>query len=522
MDVANGQLNLEFKGDNWACSVSAVVIYPVAKAAEGERFLRWVKEKRRFYFDNYFKRILHRPTGDPLHPQPEERQRGYVIFQRDFMRDLYYNDTPLRSEIGRPLAAQAFAGQYESLTLGLLPLKDLGQVTLTTSDLQGPGQTIPGSAIDLGVVSYRLSRVTMEGTVYTIRPRLILPTNSIAMPKGITRQFWLTLKTPADAKPGLYQGRLTVSAKTGGSATIPLSLMVRRGTLDPIDIPAGPWGYSIPIPWYGEDSAAADYKQQLTVSCLRKLREYGFTMCSGIPTLHYGGFKDGRPVLDFTVADAQMTLAKDLGFLAVCAYGGGLSGIDSYFRDEGQMRAAGFSDYSAFINAVYGAVQQHAEAQGWIPVYWNLADEPLGDDVKRSTKNAAAYKQAFPKGPPFFTGATSFRGDDRSNPHFQLAQAFQIADWNEHDEASVRLLHQAGGDWAFYNGGQPLDLRILSVQSGQTVRHEVPPFLALECHRGRPLLCPRLPGGRLCLVQCHAGRAARSVHPIRAVARRAG
>ena len=28
-----------------------------------------------------------------------------------------------------------------------------------------------------------------------------------------------------------------------------------------------------------------------------------------------------------------------------------------------------------------------------------------------------------------------------------------MADWNLHDEAGVKLLHEAGSDWAFYNGG---------------------------------------------------------------------
>ena len=28
-----------------------------------------------------------------------------------------------------------------------------------------------------------------------------------------------------------------------------------------------------------------------------------------------------------------------------------------------------------------------------------------------------------------------------------------MANWNVHDEASVKLLHEAGSDWAFYNGG---------------------------------------------------------------------
>ena len=58
VDVTDGQLNLEFQGENWACSVSAVVIFPVAKAAQGEAFLKYAEARRRFYFDNYFKRVL--------------------------------------------------------------------------------------------------------------------------------------------------------------------------------------------------------------------------------------------------------------------------------------------------------------------------------------------------------------------------------------------------------------------------------------------------------------------------------
>jgi len=71
----------------------------------------------------------------------------------------------------------------------------------------------------------------------------------------------------------------------------------------------------------------------------------------------------------------------------------------------------------------------------------------------RSAQNAEAYRQAFPQGPPFFTVASSFRGSDPSDPHFRLSRAVHVANWNDHDEASVNLLHQAGGDWAFYNGG---------------------------------------------------------------------
>jgi hypothetical protein len=453
VEVNDGQLNIGFQGESWGCSVSAIVIFPAEKMAEGERFLKAVEARRRFYFDNYFKRVLHRATGDPLDPTAEDRRHGYVVFQRDYMQDVYYNDTPRKEEIGGPLRASAFAGEYEPLTVALYPLADLGNVTVTVGDLVGPAGKLPASAIDLGFVSYRISRVTMEGSVYTISPRMIMPGGSVPMPKDITRRFWLTVKTPGTAKPGIYKGFLSVEPQHGVAARIPVEFRVRKGILDPVDVPAGPWGCTINTPWDSSDPAAAAHNVQMFRKSLHKMREYGFTLCSGIPSIAYQGFKSGRPVLDFSLADMQMKVAKDLGFLAVVSYGSGVSGFDPYYQDTAQMTAAGFKDYAEFIKAVYTEIQRHADQNRWIPVYYNLGDEPLGDDLRRSAENANAYRRAFPKGPPFFTAASSFTGNDPQNPHLQLSKALHVADWNDHDEASVKLLHASDSDWAFYNGG---------------------------------------------------------------------
>ena len=175
VDVRDGQLNIDFEGENWACSVSAIVVFPLERAAEGERFLQYAEQKRRFHFDNYFKRILHAPTGEALRPTAEDQRRGYVGFVRDTMQDVYDNDLPEADEIGRPLQAEAFAGEYEPMALALVPLQDLGEVTVTAGDLSGPAGTIPAAAIDVGYVSCRISRVTMQGSVYTIQPRWIIP-----------------------------------------------------------------------------------------------------------------------------------------------------------------------------------------------------------------------------------------------------------------------------------------------------------------------------------------------------------
>jgi hypothetical protein len=74
------------------------------------------------------------------------------------------------------------------------------------------------------------------------------------------------------------------------------------------------------------------------------------------------------------------------------------------------------------VRAVYAEVQRHADEQGWIPVYFNLGDEPIGDELTRAAENAEAYRRAFPQGPPWFTAASSLRRQpaDRtcfSRPH---------------------------------------------------------------------------------------------------------
>jgi hypothetical protein len=507
VEVRDGQLNIDFRGENWACCVSAIVVYPAEKAAEGQRFLDFVRARRRFHFDNYFKRVLPTPTAEPPRPTAEERESGYVAFTRDWMQDVSCTDRPQPGELARALAGSAFAGEYEPVTVSLLPLRDLGRVSLAVTDLQGPGKAvIPARAVDVGYVQHRITRVTGEGSVYTITPRLIIPRRTVAMPEGTTRTFWLTVKVPADAGAGAYRGTVRLEAEKGGTLELPLRFTVRKGTLDPVDVPAGPWGHTIDLPWY-EDEAAA-WNAAMADRSLKKLREYGFTTASGLPVLTLRGFKDGAPVIDFTQGDAQMKRFRQNGFtmpvITYCPF----HGLNTYFKDEAAMKAAGFTDYSAFVKAVFGAVQKHADEVGWLPVYWNIGDEPAGDDVLRSAANAEAYRKAFPKGPPFFTAASSFHGSDTKDPHFQLSRWLHVADWNLHDEPAVKLQHEAGSDWAFYNGGNRWTYGVYlykaAKQFGMKFRLSWhwnsaagDPYYALDCREDDYAWCNSSPEGEL-------------------------
>ena len=507
IEVDDGQLNIDFGGQNWGCCVSAIVVYPETKAAEGGRFLEFVKQRRRFHFDNYFKRILHSPTGRAPETSRADLDRGFVVFSRDWMSDVYYNDRPLAGERVERLTGSAFAGEYEPVTVSVLPLDDLGEVTVSASDLLGPGSaSIPAAAIDVGYVQYRVSRVTMEGSVYTISPRLIVPSGSVEASKSVTRRFWLTVKVPADAPGGVYRGAVRVRAQSGGEHSLPLEFTVRKGTLDPVDVPAGPWGHTINLPWDGDE--AARWNGAMAARSLKKLREYGFTTASGLPVIAYRGFKDGEPDIDFSVGDAQMRIFQEAGFTMPVVTYCALGGLDTYYQDEAAMRAAGFSDYSQYLKVLFDAVQKHADQSGWLPVYWNIGDEPIGDNLARSTQNAAAYRGAFPEGPPWFTAASSFRGSDTADPHFGLSKALHVADWNTHDEESVRLLQKAGGDWAFYNGGNRWTYGVYMFKAVKQFEMKFrlswhwnvvagDPYYALDCREDDYAWCNSSPHGQL-------------------------
>ncbi len=507
VDVRDQQLNIDFEGENWACSVSAIVVYPDSKAAEGQRFLDFVKARRRSHFNNEFKRVLPPATGQAVQAKAADQARGFIAFQRDWMKDVHVQDRPLPDERVEALTASGFAGEYEPVTVSVAPLKNLGRVSVSATTLTGPGgASIPGSAVDLGYVQHRITRVTMEGTVYTVSPRLIMPRGTAPVPQGVTRTFWLTVKVPSKTPPGQYRGSVSLKAEGGGELSLPLQFTVRPGTLDVIDVPAGPFGHTIDLPWYGDESQK--WNRAVAAKSLAKLHEYGFTTATGLPNVRFNGFKDGKPQLDFTQGDEQMKLFREQGFrmpvVSYCAF----EGLNTYYRDDSAAQGAGFTDYSAFLKAVFSAVQKHADATGWLPVYWNIGDEPIGDDLVRSAENAEAFRRAFPQGPPYFTAPSSFTGTGTKDPHFRLAKALHAVAWNLHDKAGVDLLHAAGSDWGFYNGGDRWTYGVYMYKAAKQYGMKFriawhwnvvagDPYYALDCREDDYAWCNTSPDGEL-------------------------
>ena len=238
----------------------------------------------------------------------------------------------------------------------------------------------------------------------------------------------------------------------GSRETIDLSVRLFATRLDPLDVAAGPWGNTIDLPWFAED--LGDRNRMISRLSMAKMASYGCTTFSGIPILKLTGWNHEKPIIDFAKADEQMSDAKAAGFRSIVVnYNGGIQGFDNYHVDNEAMKKAGFSNYIDFLRPILRAIDDHAKASGWLPVAFNLCDEPVTkEEVDRAITNAEAWREAAPAG-ILTTGATSITNPKPDDVRLPLVKALKIPNLNEHDTLSVSTIHQAGNQWAFYNGG---------------------------------------------------------------------
>jgi len=96
VEVTDGKLELGLRGEGWAICLSALVVYPDTQKAKGEKFLAWVKERRRKQFEDYFKQT-NPPRVGLVRPAA-----GYRVFKRDFMTPAQAADGPREGEELKP------------------------------------------------------------------------------------------------------------------------------------------------------------------------------------------------------------------------------------------------------------------------------------------------------------------------------------------------------------------------------------------------------------------------------------
>src|SRR3972149_7261811 len=176
-----------------------------------------------------------------------DRQRGWVAYGCHYADPVVPESVPTLEELKSPLDAFACPGAYDPLSFCVRGLGDAavsGQnattVRVTVSSLEGEHGQIPLSHLELRVVRYiPIPFGSPEDKTYALRPVLLERRETIDIPADTTVRFWVTVKVPETATPGLYSGTVLVQTSDRPAA----SLQVRVRVL-PIKLERPPTAYA--------------------------------------------------------------------------------------------------------------------------------------------------------------------------------------------------------------------------------------------------------------------------------------
>ncbi|MFB3892570.1 MAG: glycoside hydrolase domain-containing protein [Phycisphaerae bacterium] len=402
VDAPDGKVELKFLGDTWGLTPSFMVLYPTSQAEAGKKWMEQLDARRKGMFNNAYAEVVRKADAKPT-ASPEEEKAGFILFSRGLDREVTYNSAPGAdtSDTREPkFDAASCAGEYESFSFSIFPLKACGDLALSISDLAGPdGKKIPASAFRQRAIRYKFTRIGGRITSsYQYQPWLLVDFKAWPITAGVTRQFWLTLHVPADAAPGKYAGKIAVSLN-GRTRDIPVALEVHPFKLDEPKMSIGMYGGSHPS---GGGYWPADLQKEFrlderTEEVYRDQREHGMTAVTP-PAAAFKGFKDGKAVFDYTEIDKAMALLRKLGFDHECFT------YAAMFRvREGDVEKACQAEYGMpleqAIKLAYEELGRHAKEKNWLPMAWALADEPLIHGISAETviKVFQAHRKAAPQ-----------------------------------------------------------------------------------------------------------------------------
>jgi hypothetical protein len=228
--VSGGQLAIDFAPQtDWL--LAGLLVYPVSEQPKvRSEVLDALEKEIDFLPPDVAAKWQETKHVDPR-PMPEfsqaDRQRGYAVFARHYSEVIYPNTVPRPSELTPSLSIFASLGEYEPVTFTVHPLRDLHGAKVIAGELRSGEGVIPAGNLDVRYVRYMLARPNYSTFFsYHVVPDVLEHRESVDLAQGCNQRFWVTVKVPADAKPGVYEGKLTFAPSDSQPSEVKLRLRV--------------------------------------------------------------------------------------------------------------------------------------------------------------------------------------------------------------------------------------------------------------------------------------------------------
>jgi len=307
--------------------------------------------------------------AEPPAPTAEESQRGFMLFSRNYLRALFPNAVPLGRERVAELKAAACPGEYEPIVFALRALRELRDVRVTVSDLEGKDGTIPADAVDMRSVRYHPKEGQarwgpFNETLMDV-PLFLEQRDNMTMDTDTNQPVWLTVHVPDDARPGSYSGMVAISEANGPGATLPITVEVYPFRLaEPAGITFGMYTRLRSDPaWLAETFA--------------DMRAHGMTsigLCgnSGLAM----SVQDGKVAIDWngeSLLERNMAEYTRAGFPEPMVW---LMGGDVPAFCE-KIAPLDTDEFAEAYRQAIAAIRAHGDEVGWPEIIYQPVDEPF-------------------------------------------------------------------------------------------------------------------------------------------------
>ncbi len=231
VEVKGGSLEIRLQPAS-LFAVNALCLLPAGDAGSFKQKILAPMEEEIFFLPPKvrakWKEIPHVETRAMPELSARDKERGFAVWSRHYMELVYPNTVPLRTELNPQLKLFASLGEFEPVTFTLRPFRDFAAVRVAATGLSGPaGAIIPASSIEVRWVRYVNVRPNYQVYFkYTLTPDILMPYRDLSLKSNVNQRYWLTVHVPDDAKPGIYQGNIEITADSAVTVKVPLKLRV--------------------------------------------------------------------------------------------------------------------------------------------------------------------------------------------------------------------------------------------------------------------------------------------------------
>lgn len=260
---------------------------------------------------------LKNPPDETLEAKPTQtdRERGYILWHQNPFRYVYPNSAPKYTDTISDVSVQLAQNEYEPATFSLYALKNLGNITVTISDLTGKNNTTL-AAPEIYTVK-TIPRITSRQSppkTYELRPRLLEKRNQAILETGRSQRFWLTLHASTNTIPGMYEGNIIITTDLG-QTNIPLHVEILPFALK--ERPDKKYGFMMTYEF--QEMTAQDLseveRQKIYENGLKyyhSFKEHGLTTIAPHSPFTFRRMQDGSP--DLRDLEASLKAFVEVGF----------------------------------------------------------------------------------------------------------------------------------------------------------------------------------------------------------------